>query len=202
MDFKHSRTAANLLTAFSGESVARNKYLFFAERARREKHIEIAELFERMAQNEGIHGKLLFQHLNGIQSSAENLQSAMQGEFYEWKNMYPDFANTAREEGFPEIAELFEGIAKIEKNHEYLFMQALGKLHSSSASQQDASVVRTAPVSTDTETTTESTDEPESNLVRGYRCIFCGATFEQWPDVCNVCHAIGSFEEAEFEKGF
>ena len=84
MNIKGSQTEKNLLAAFSGESMARNKYLFFAEQARKEGNTEVADLFERMAQNEGIHGKMLFQRLNGVKDSATNLQSAIAGEYIEY----------------------------------------------------------------------------------------------------------------------
>ena len=117
MELKGSRTEQNLMAAFSGESMARNKYLFFAEKAKQEGNTEVAELFEQMAQNEGIHGKLLYQRLKGVGSSSANLQDAIQGEYGEWSSMYPSFADIAREEGFEAIGTLFDQIAKIEKVH-------------------------------------------------------------------------------------
>lgn len=179
MGVKGTRTEQNLLAAFSGESMARNKYLFYADKAEQEGNTEIANLFRRMAQNEGIHGKLLFQKLYGISDSSTNLQDAINGEYSEWSSMYPDFAKTAREEGFEDIADLFENIGKIEQNHEFTFMQALVDLTSNGAAQLQ---------------------QEEGIEVQGYRCIFCGATYEQRPDVCSVCHAIGSFEPATFRK--
>ena len=180
MEFKNSRTAQNLLAAFSGESMARNKYLFFADKARQEGHDEVAELYERMAQNEGIHGKLLFQHLNGVGTTSDNLQSSIRAEFDEWKTMYPEFAQIAREEGYEDIANLFESIGKIEKNHEYTFMQALPRLHSN------------APAA--------APPHHSSVTVHGYRCAFCGATYETRPDVCSVYISMGSFALTTFQK--
>lgn len=119
MDIKGTRTEQNLWNAFSGESMARNKYLFFADKARQEGYAEVAELFERMAQNEGVHGKLMYQRLCGIGSTADNLQEAMTGEYGEWTKLYPGYAQTAREEGLDEIAVLFEQISQIEKDHEF-----------------------------------------------------------------------------------
>ena len=168
MGVKGTRTEQNLLAAFSGESMARNKYLFYADKAEQEGNTEIASLFRRMAQNEGIHGKLLFQKLYGISDSSTNLQDAINGEYSEWSSMYPDFAQTAREEGFEDIADLFENIGKIEQNHEFTFMQALVDLTSNGAAQPQ---------------------QEEGIEVQGYRCIFCGATYEHRPDVCSVCHA-------------
>ena len=183
MDLKGSQTEKNLLEAFSGESMARNKYLFYAEKAGQENHPEIKELFERMAKNEGVHGKLLFQKLhNGIGSSNVNLKDAMEGEYSEWTSMYPSFAKTAREEGFEDIAILFENISKIEKDHESQFLIALSDL----VKKQHAS----SPV-------VQKQEKPV--LLDGYRCMFCGASFEKRPDVCNVCGAIGSFEPAKIK---
>ena len=187
MEFKDSRTKQNLMTAFSGESMARNKYLFYADKAKQEGHPEVAQLFEQMAQNEGVHGRLLFQRLNGIGTSSANLQDAISGEYGEWTKMYPEFAQIAREEGFEEIASLFEGIAKIEQDHEMRFMSALvnlGKSSGSSAAPAQASV----PAA------------PKTVTAQGYRCIFCGAVFEKRPDVCSVCGAIGSFEPTTYQK--
>ena len=107
MNLKGSRTEQNLQAAFSGESMARNKYLFFADKAHKEGHEDIAELFTGLAQNEGAHGRLLYEKLTGIGTSAENLQTAIKGEYGEWSSMYPDFAKIAREEGFDDIAQLF-----------------------------------------------------------------------------------------------
>ena len=187
MEFKGSRTEQNLLAAFSGESMARNKYLFFADKAKQEGHPEVAELFEKMAQNEGIHGKLLYQHLKGVGSSAANLQEAIQGEYGEWSSMYPSFSQIAREEGFEEIGILFDKISQIEKDHEFRFLSALAKLSSATAAPQQA-----APVS--------APARPQTVTVNGYRCMFCGATYEERPDVCDVCQAIGSFEPTTFQK--
>ena len=192
MDFKGSQTEKNLLAAFSGESMARNKYLFFAEKAKQEHHSEVAELFEQMAQNEGVHGRLLYQHLKGVGNSAANLQEAIQGEYGEWRNLYPSFAQTAREEGFEEIGLLFEQIAKIERDHEFRFLAALAKLTSSDKEKPVASAASfTKPV---------APDAPQMVTVHGYRCMFCGATYEQRPDVCGVCEAIGSFEPTTIQK--
>lgn len=182
MDIKGSQTEKNLLAAFSGESMARNKYLFFAEKARKEGNDSIAELFERMAQNEGIHGKMLFKFLNGVKDSASNLQSAIAGEYGEWTSMYPEFAKKAREEGFEEVAMLFDNIAKIEQDHEFRFMTALSQLYSND--EKSADIPKTERTVTAT----------------GYRCIFCGAIYDERPDVCNVCEAIGSFEKTTYQK--
>ena len=188
MDFKGSRTEQNLLAAFSGESMARNKYLFFAEKARQEQHPEVAELFEQMAQNEGVHGRLLYQRLKGVGSSSANLQEAIQGEYGEWSSMYPSFAQIAREEGFEDVGLLFDQISKIEKDHEFRFLAALAKLNR--GGEKTAAPAASAP----------KPAAPQMVTVQGYRCMFCGATYESRPDVCHVCQAIGSFEPTTIQK--
>ena len=190
MDFKGSQTEKNLLAAFSRGSMARNKYLFFAEKAKQEQHPEVAELFEQMAQNEGAHGRLLYQRLKGVGSSTANLQEAIQGEYGEWSSMYPSFAQTAREEGFEEIGQLFDQISQIEKDHEFRFLTALAQLTSSGAGKAAAPAAAAKPVSA----------VPQMVTVQGYRCIFCGATYENRPDVCGLCQAIGSFEPTTIQK--
>ncbi|MDU6202912.1 MAG: rubrerythrin family protein [Flavonifractor plautii] len=183
MDIKGTRTEQNLWNAFSGESMARNKYLFFADKARQEGYAEVAELFERMAQNEGVHGKLMYQRLCGIGSTADNLQEAMNGEYGEWTKLYPGYAQTAREEGLDEIAVLFEQISQIEKDHEFRFMSAL------------AGLKRNHP-----EKESEPVSQEQVVTVDGYRCVFCGAVFDHRPDVCGVCEAIGAFEPTTYRK--
>ena len=118
MELKGSKTEANLLTAFAGESQARNKYTFFASKAKKEGYVQIANLFEETANNEKEHAKIWFKLLEGIGTTAENLKAAAEGENYEWTDMYATFAKEAKEEGFDKIAFLFESVAKIEKEHE------------------------------------------------------------------------------------
>lgn len=125
MDLKGSKTEANLLAAFSGESMARNKYTYFASKARKEGYVQIAQLFEETANNEKEHAKLWFKLIEGIGSTAENLKVAAEGENYEWTDMYATFAKEAREEGFDAIAEQFEGVAKVEKAHEERYRKLL-----------------------------------------------------------------------------
>lgn len=198
MEFKGSRTEQNLLAAFSGESMARNKYLFFAEKARQENQPEVAELFEQMAQNEGVHGRLLYQRLKGVGSSTANLQEAIQGEYGEWSSMYPSFAQTAREEGFEEVGLLFEQISKIEKDHEFRFLAALAKLSSTVGSKAQSAAAPAAPQPKPAAPAAPAA--PKMTTVQGYRCMFCGATYETRPDVCHVCQAIGSFEPTTIQK--
>ena len=118
MELKGSKTEQNLWTAFAGESQARNKYTYFASKAKKEGYEQIAAIFEATANNEKEHAKMWFKHLSGIGTTAENLQAAASGENYEWTNMYKQFAKTAKEEGFNDIAAEFIGVANIEKQHE------------------------------------------------------------------------------------
>ena len=125
MELKGSRTEQNLMTAFAGESQARNKYTYFASVAKKEGYEQIAEIFLETAENEKEHAKLWFKHLGGIGTTAENLVEAANGEHYEWTEMYAEFAKVAREEGFIQIAKQFEGVAKIEKEHEERYRKLL-----------------------------------------------------------------------------
>ena len=127
MELKGSRTEANLLAAFAGESQARNKYTFYASQARKDGYEQIASIFEETANNEKEHAKMWFKELNGgaIPSTIENLQAAAEGENYEWTDMYAQFAKVAKEEGFDRIAKLFEGVATIEKEHEERYKKLL-----------------------------------------------------------------------------
>ena len=130
MELNGSRTEANLLAAFAGESQARNKYTYYASKARKEGYVQIAEIFEETANNEKEHAKLWFKLLHGddIPSTADNLVDAANGENYEWTDMYATFAKEAHEEGFEKIAFLFEGVAKIEKEHEERYRKLLAKV--------------------------------------------------------------------------
>jgi len=125
-NLKGSKTEANLMTAFAGESQARNKYTYYASKARKDGYVQIAELFEETANNEKEHAKLWFKLLHGgIAGTMDNLADAAAGENYEWTDMYATFAKEAREEGFAEIAALFEGVAAIEKEHEERYLKLL-----------------------------------------------------------------------------
>ncbi|MBO5724588.1 MAG: rubrerythrin family protein, partial [Lentisphaeria bacterium] len=115
MEFKDSKTAANLAYAFAGESQARNKYSYFASKARKEGYEQIAAIFEQTANNEKEHAKLWFKALNGIGTTMENLAAAAAGEHEEWTEMYKNFEEEARKEGFEDIARLFGRVAAIEK---------------------------------------------------------------------------------------
>ncbi len=127
MELKGSKTEANLRTAFAGESQARNKYTYYASKAKKEGYVQIAKLFEETAANEKEHAKIWFKLLNGgdIPGTADNLLDAASGENYEWTEMYAEFAKTAKEEGFDRIAYLFEAVGKIEKHHEERYRKLL-----------------------------------------------------------------------------
>jgi len=120
-----TQTEKNLMAAFSGESEARNKYTYFASKAKKDGYEQIAALFLKTADNEKEHAKLWFKELNGIGDTAQNLLSAAEGENYEWTDMYAGFAKTAEEEGFPELAAKFRLVAAIEKHHEERYRKLL-----------------------------------------------------------------------------
>ncbi|MCQ2399417.1 MAG: rubrerythrin family protein [Clostridia bacterium] len=123
-----TRTEQNLAAAFAGESQARNKYTYFASTAKKEGYEQISALFLKTAENEKEHAKLWFKELNGIGTTAENLGAAADGENYEWTDMYEGFAKTAEEEGFPELAAKFRGVALIEEHHEEGYRALLKKV--------------------------------------------------------------------------
>ncbi len=131
MELKGSKTEQNLMTAFAGESQARNKYTYYASVAKKEGYTVIADIFEETAGNEKEHAKIWFKllHDGGIPTTAENLLDAANGENYEWTDMYASFAATAKEEGFNQIAYLFEAVGKIEKEHEARYRELLEKLN-------------------------------------------------------------------------
>ena len=124
-ELKGTKTEANLQTAFAGESMARNKYTYYASKAKKDGYVQIGKLFEETANNEKEHAKIWFKLLHGgeMPDTAANLLDAAEGENYEWTDMYAGFAVTAREEGFDEIADLFEKVAAIEKMHEERYVQ-------------------------------------------------------------------------------
>ena len=159
-----TQTEKNLHAAFAGESEARNKYSYFASKAKKEGFEQIAALFLQTAENEKEHAKLWFKELNGIGTTAENLAAAAAGENYEWTNMYEGFANTAEAEGFPELAAKFRGVAAIEKHHEERY-RAL--LHNVEAKEVFA-----------------------KSEVKVWECRNCGhiVVGTQAPEVCPVCN--------------
>ena len=130
MELKGSRTEANLMKAFEGESQARNKYTYYASKAKKEGYEQIAAIFEETANNEKEHAKLWFKELHGgeVPSTYENLNDAADGENYEWTDMYAEFAKVAKEEGFDHIAFLFESVGKIEKEHEERYRKLISNI--------------------------------------------------------------------------
>lgn len=154
MEFKGSDTERNILTAFAGESQARNRYSFFASQAKTEGYVQIADIFEETANQEKEHAKRLFKLLKGgaveiraafpagvISSTAESLREAAGGEHYEWEEMYPTFAKVARAEGFPEIAKIFGAIAVAEKQHERRYLGLLSNVEAGTVFKRDEIVV-------------------------------------------------------------
>lgn len=173
MEMKDTKTFENLKKALAGESIARNKYTYFAAAARANGDEKIAVAFEKMAQNEMTHARFWFEQLYGKPTSTTDcLLQAAQGEYAEWHNMYPEFAQQAREDGMEQLAIMFERVADIERHHELRFMTLLSQLKKS----EDA-------------VPSEKHEEKS-----GYRCQFCGAIFDNRPDVCEVCQAIGAFD--------
>lgn len=130
MELKGSQTEKNLMTAFAGESQARNKYTYYASQAKKDGYEQIAAIFEETAGNEKEHAKLWFKLLNGgkVPSTIDNLKDAAEGENYEWTDMYKSFSETAKEEGFDDIAELFRMVGDIEKHHEERYLTLLKKV--------------------------------------------------------------------------
>ena len=142
MELKGSKTEANLWAAFAGESQARNKYTYFASKAKKEGFVQIANLFEETAGNEKEHAKIWFKlATGGIGSTMENLKIAAEGEKEEWTDMYPEFAKVAKEEGFTKIAYLFEAVAKIEKEHEERYRALLANVEGETVFTKEGEVV-------------------------------------------------------------
>lgn len=163
-NLKGTKTEANLMTAFAGESQARNKYTYYASKAKKDGYVQIAALFEETANNEKEHAKIWFKLLHdGMPSTVENLKDAAEGENYEWTDMYAGFAKTAREEGFEEIAKLFEGVAAIEKEHEERYRKLLENIEGDLVFSKDGDVI--------------------------WECRNCGhiVVGKRAPDVCPVC---------------
>ncbi len=163
MELKGSKTEKNLMTAFAGESQARNKYTYYASQARKDGYVQIANLFEETANNEKEHAKMWFKLFHGVGTTAENLLDAAQGENYEWTDMYATFAKEAREEGFDHIAELFEGVAAIEKSHEERYRKLLANVEGGLVFSRDGDAI--------------------------WQCANCGHIVigKQAPQVCPVC---------------
>ena len=141
MELKGSKTEKNLMEAFAGESQARNKYTYFASKAKKEGYEQIAALFLETADNEKEHAKIWFKLLNGIGSTMDNLKAAAAGENEEWTEMYARMAKEAEEEGFSDIAKLFAGVAKIEKEHEERYLALLKNIENGTVFKKNEKVV-------------------------------------------------------------
>ena len=170
---KGTRTEANLWAAFAGESQVRNKYTYFASVAKKEGYEQIAAIFLETADNEREHAKMFFKKLNGIGDTAANLAAAAAGEHEEWSDMYKEFEQVAREEGFDEIAALFHEIAEVEEEHEKRFRALLSNLETGKVFKKDAPI--------------------------RWRCRNCGSVHEglEAPKVCPACaHPQSHYEVA------
>lgn len=176
MELKGSKTEANLMAAFAGESQARNKYTYYASKAKKEGYEQIAALFQETADNEKEHAKMWFKELNGIGTTAENLVSAAEGENFEWTDMYADFAKTAEEEGFTELAEKFRMVAAIEKTHEERYRALLHNV--------------------------ETKEVFEKSEVKVWECRNCGhiVVGVKAPQVCPVCNHPQAYFEIHAEN--
>ncbi len=143
MELKGSRTEQNLMTAFAGESQARNKYTYYASKARKEGYNQIADLFEETANNEKEHAKIWFKllHDGEVPTTSVNLLDAAEGENYEWTDMYAEFAKVAKEEGFTKIAFLFEKVGEIEKHHEERYRKLLANVEGDLVFSRDGDTV-------------------------------------------------------------
>ena len=142
-NLKGTRTEANLMAAFAGESQARNKYTYYASKAKKDGYVQIANIFEETARNEMEHAKIWFKLLHGgsVPGTLENLADAAAGENYEWTDMYATFAKEAREEGFEEIAFLFDGVAAIEKEHEERYRKLLANIEGGLVFSRDGDMI-------------------------------------------------------------
>lgn len=174
--YSGTQTEKNLMEAFAGESQARNKYTYFASKAKKEGYEQIAALFLKTAENEKEHAKLWFKELNGIGDTAENLAAAAEGENYEWTDMYSRFAKTAEEEGFTELAARFRLVAAIEKHHEERYRALLKNI-------ETASVF-------------------EKSEVRVWECRNCGhiVVGTSAPQTCPACNHPQSYFEINAEN--
>ncbi len=172
-DLKGTKTEKNLLEAFAGESMARNKYTYFASKAKKDGYVQIAAIFEETAANEKEHAKLWYKYLNGgsIKGTEHNLEDAANGENYEWTDMYERMAQEAREEGFDEIADRFEKVAGVEKKHEERYRKLLKNVKEKKVFSKDGDAI--------------------------WQCINCGHIVigKSAPEKCPVCdHAQAYFQ--------
>ena len=178
MELKGSKTEKNLMEAFAGESQARNKYTYFASKAKKDGYQQIAAIFEETAQNEKEHAKIWFKLLNGgeVPTTADNLQAAANGENYEYTDMYGRMAKEAREEGFDNIAYLFEEVGKIEKEHEARFLALLNNVKEEVVFSKDGEKI--------------------------WKCRNCGHIVigKEAPEICPVCQHPKAYFEIKAEN--
>ena len=178
MELKGSKTEQNLMTAFAGESQARNKYTYYASKAKKDGYEQIAAIFEETANNEKEHAKMWFKELHGgsIPDTMENLLDAAAGENYEWTDMYSEFARVAREEGFDRIAYLFEGVAAIEKEHEERYRKLIENIEGGLVFSRDGDKI--------------------------WKCRNCGHIVigKEAPKVCPICAHPQSYFEIKAEN--
>lgn len=178
MELKGSKTEQNLMTAFAGESQARNKYTYYSSKAKKEGYVQISAIFDETAENEKEHAKIWFKllHNDTVPSTVENLKDAANGENYEWTEMYDEFAKVAKEEGFDHIAYLFEEVGKIEKHHEERFRKLLDNIESGKVFVKE---------------------EPKMWICRNCGHIHYG---DKAPEVCPVCSHPQSYFELKAEN--
>lgn len=178
MELKGSKTEANLQAAFAGESQARNKYNYYASKAKKDGYVQIANIFEETAANEKEHAKIWFKLLHGgaVPSTIENLKDAADGENYEWTDMYAAFARDAKEEGFDDIAALFEEVGKIEKEHEERYRKLLANIEDGLVFSRDGECI--------------------------WQCSNCGhiTVGKKAPEVCPVCAHPQSYFQIKAEN--
>ena len=178
MELKGSKTEQNLMAAFAGESQARNKYTYFASKAKKDGYEQIAAIFEETANNEKEHAKMWFKELHGgsIPDTMENLLDAANGENYEWTDMYSEFAKVAKEEGFDRIAYLFEGVAAIEKEHEERYRKLIENIEGGLVFSRDGDKI--------------------------WKCRNCGHIVigKDAPKVCPICAHPQSYFEIKAEN--
>ncbi|MBR7017346.1 MAG: rubrerythrin family protein [Prevotella sp.] len=177
-ELKGTKTEKNLQEAFAGESMARNKYSYFASKAKKDGYVQIAAIFEETAANEKEHAKMWYKLLNGgkVSDTEKNLEDAASGENFEWTDMYARMAQEAREEGFDEIAEKFEGVAAIEKEHEERYRKLLKNIRDKKVFSKDGDVI--------------------------WQCANCGHIVigKQAPEECPVCNHPQSYFQVKAEN--
>ena len=177
-ELKGTKTEKNLQEAFAGESMARNKYTFFASKAKKDGYVQISKIFEETAGNEKEHAELWYKYLNGgkVSDTATNLEDAASGENFEWTDMYARMAREAREEGFDEIAEKFEGVAAIEKEHEERYRKLLDNVRNECVFSKDGDVI--------------------------WQCSNCGHIVigKKAPEECPVCNHAQAYFQVKAEN--